>query len=728
MPISLQEFRDKVQAGDAERLEVNRAGTGLHRKGMSAGGRAVEWLRDAVGARKTENRALMRAFVAALKAEHGDLIGGKAETVLQGHESKPLSSRQVRVLISDADTLRTSMRRKNEALAQLYAPGQQNDRALGYMSAVAAAKKAMGASDALVEELFDYGPESETTGVRDAIRQAIEAAGQDGKRVVSNDEARAIAQQKVSEFMGRRMGHEVTLNQPLAAAGPAVEILEQVKGLRAQRLNARVGGSAGADPMVEQQLMRDMGAQIGKLDNTKLLKLYRTTLSADMVEVRLALANRQNDPKAQLLLEDLNSYEGMVHMEVIERSLQQQAPEVDDFQVIDHGPKSGQLAALAATEKRAAQRELAFQSDSYLGGQDTHRAEHPGAAAKLANTGVTTAQVVAALRSADLTINVGLKLFAKGGGFRDQSGKLVTGGPRVKNIYELPQTKGPLYLDRRKAVEYALEPATERADRSGSNIDPSDHPNSAGVNVGRRIDGAAWGYGEVVLVLKDSVKDRCTFTPIDSFKAFEARVTRDNIDRYKAKVAEMLKPGGGLREEDRKALTDDPTKLNAMFAALDQMEGQEYGAGRPFLVAIQNAVREVDPQEAGWLNYQFTNAAIDVFRNRPGAGGHVTTSERMSHIIADLNKDVLDQVVAGVQDYQRINLPVNDYIEAQVYGEVNLASDVAEIRYCAQNTNTMMPQQKQAYLDSMQGLRQMADELGVRVVQYQEADKALTHL
>ena len=447
-----------------------------------------------------------------------------------------------------------------------------------------------------------------------------------------------------------------------------------------------------------------------------------------MVEMRLALANRQNDPQARLLLEDLNSYEAMVQMEVIERSLPQ-TREVDDFRIIDHGPERGRLAAQAATEKRAAQRELDFQTDSYLRGDDTVRTEHPGAAAKLANAGVTTAQVADALRSADLTINLGLELFAKGGAFRDQSGKLVTTAPRLKNIYELPQTKGPLYLDRRKIVEYALEPATEQADRSGSNIDPSDHPISAGVNVGRRIDGAAPGYGEVVLVLKDSVKDRCTFTPSDSFIAFEARVTRDKIELYKAKVAEMLAPGGGLQEADRKALLDDPTKLNAMFAALDQMEGEDFGAGRPFLDAFQSGpLREVDPNPASLLNYRLANAAIDAFRDRPGAGGHVTTSERMSHLIADLNKDVVDQVVAGVQDDTRINLPINNYIEAQVYGGVDLASDVAEIRYFAQNTGTMTPQQKKAYLDSVEGVRQLGKELGVRVVQHQPAEANLTRL
>ena len=73
--------------------------------------------------------------------------------------------------------------------------------------------------------------------------------------------------------------------------------------------------------MPEQQVMREMGAQIGQLGNTELLKFYRTTLSADMVEYRLHLANKadpdgDNDPKARSLLENLNSYEGMVHTEV----------------------------------------------------------------------------------------------------------------------------------------------------------------------------------------------------------------------------------------------------------------------------------------------------------------------------------------------------------------------------------------------------------------------------
>lgn len=40
----------------------------------------------------------------------------------------------------------------------------------------------------------------------------------------------------------------------------------------------------------------------------------------------------------------------------------------------------------------------------------------------------------------------------------------------------------------------------------------------------------------------------------------------------------------------------------------------------------------------------------------------------------------------------------------------------------------MTPQQKKAYLDSVEGVRQLGKELGVRVVQHQPAEANLTRL
>lgn len=517
------------------------------------------------------------------------------------------------------------------------------------------------------------------------------------------------------------------------AREPVRSVVKQVEAFSAERLKGKS----------DQQVMREMGAQIGRLSNTDLLKTYRASLSLDMLEYRMGLANRaeagpEHDPEACLLLESLNSYEAVVHTEVLERSLQR-AGEVDGFELIDHGPKLGQMGALASTEKRAAHRELDIQSDAYLRGDPwADRAEHLGAAARLGNTGLTVEQVSEALRSADLTINLGANLFAKGGAFRDESGALVSTAPRLKNIYELPQAKGPQYLARRQMVEYALEPATARADRSG--IDPANHPISAGVNVGRKIAGAAPGYGEVVLVLKDSVKDRCTFTASDSFNApfTGARATPEKVAQFKARVAEMLEPGGGLSEPDRQRLREQGTALTSLFSRLDQMAARAaagdpadtgFPTDRPMDQFLHyDLLREIDEGRVTRLSYELANAAMDCFMDKPLAGSdHVTTPERMAHIIPALKDDAI-QAIADGQDPRRINLPVSNYVEAQVYGGIDLASDVAEIRFFEKDVSAMTPQQKAAYLDSVDGLNQIAQELAVRVVRYRPEEAKLTHL
>jgi hypothetical protein len=727
-----------LQTGAANpqaRLKISRnpqgAIQGVVAQGKSTKGRVVEWFKEVGGGRgSVENREATQALIDEVRTRYGNDASDAVSQQLRDRlrEGKPLSYRHVELAVATAKDVSMA-----ERLANL------GDGAIARQIIDDLVKQGAllpGGRDALLTQ-----GSKDRAALEEAIKRAVlVAASQAAPRPLDPPTAFIAVKGAVHEAAApllaaaqddqwSALGDDMDSPPLRAVIGSVAEALKQVKAFRAQRLNARLGGSAGADPKVEQKLMRDMSAQIGKLDNSALLKLYRTTLSADMVEVRLALANRANDreapdPMARLLLEDLNSYEAMVQTEVIERTLPQTREVDDGSQIIDHGPQRGQLAALAATESRAAKRELDFQTPSYLRGEDTDRTGHPGAAAKLANTGLTTEQVADALRSADLTINVGFELFTKGGGFRDPSGKLVTNALRVKNIYELPQKKHTVYLERRKMVEYALEPATEQADRSG--IDPSNHPISAGVNVGRRIDGAAFGYGYVVLVLRDSVKDRCTFTPSDSFNVFEARVTGDKIKLYKEKVAEMLEPGGGLLEAGGQALLDDPTKLDAMFTELEKMEGPDFGAGRPFLDAFHSGpLRAVDPDpdfHSTVLGSLLTNAAIDTFRKRPGAGGHVTTSERISHIVADLNQDVLDDIVTGVRDAQRINLPINNYIEAQVYGGVDLASDVAEIRYPALDTSQMLPQLKPGYLDSVEGLMQVAKKLGVPVVPYQPAD------
>jgi hypothetical protein len=96
-------------------------------------------------------------------------------------------------------------------------------------------------------------------------------------------------------------------------------------------------------------------------------------------------------------------------------------------------------------------------------------------------------------------------------------------------------------------------------------------------------------------------------------------------------------------------------------------------------------------------------------------------------MIADLDENVVKAIGTAVEDEQRINLPVGKYIEAQVYGGIDLANDVAEIRFIEKDTSKMTAKEKQEYQDCVDGMRQMGRELDVRVVRYKPDELELTY-
>ena len=53
----------------------------------------------------------------------------------------------------------------------------------------------------------------------------------------------------------------------------------------------------------------------------------------------------------------------------------------------------------------------------------------------------------------------------------------------------------------------------------------------------------------------------------------------------------------------------------------------------------------------------------------------------------------------------------DDWVEAQIYGGVDLATDVAEIRYVVKDTSGMSPERKRKYKSAMAGLKALAKAL-----------------
>lgn len=477
--------------------------------------------------------------------------------------------------------------------------------------------------------------------------------------------------------------------------------LAMVREAGEKRTQATFFASAGANALFEQEVLRDMESRFQAMDNRTLLDLYRTTLSADMVELRLKLANRPDDPVAQRALADLNSWEGMVHMAVAERAL---SPNDASRQPVgDLRPLTGtQLATLAQVEKSAANRDLNWQSDAYLQGTTTVRTADPGATQMLRERGVTLGQVETLLKQSDLTVNIGAGLFKRNGPMIDENGQ-VREGARLKNIFDLPDNiKGPLYKERRRLVEQNEMPTLARQDRQG--VDSANHPISAALNPARRMAGAAVGngYGEVVLVLKDDVKQRATYTPTDSFRAYEARLTKESVAAMKGDIAILQRDIAILQrdydvklsESALRQLREEPgTIITPLFERLDNHIDSAFGLGHATSLdefvhkTLAKDLPGFEGEDKEILNDFLINMAIRHFIDRSPGTNHVTSFDHLAQVIGKVNQDPEDRsdrlgwLATGAQDPQRVNLRMNGYIEAQIFGGVDLSRDVKEIRY-----------------------------------------------
>ena len=301
----------------------------------------------------------------------------------------------------------------------------------------------------------------------------------------------------------------------------------------------------------------------------------------------------------------------------------------------------------------------------------------------------------------------------------------VKPSPQLQNIFERPsEEKGPSYLERRQIIEHAEVPGLKEREKSG--VDPSLHPISAALNVGRGLGGAAPTYGAAFLVLKDQVKERATFTPTDSFYAFTATLDRDNIAHCKARLAQLTEDGSKLSEEGRTALGSLLPQINQ---DLDNAAGRSFGLGHPqtfedfFHDEIGSEV--LNRLSSGDQQYVY-NVMLDSVIDRSREANRVASYERLGQMIGDLQDATIDSLGSGAKDSQRINLPINDgkYVEAQVFGGIDLTKDVKAIHFMDFPPGEGPP----GYDNQRAGIEALASSLNVPLVLFKQGDPSLTRL
>lgn len=680
-------------------------------------------------ATQAKNKAEYASFLAVLRADPNYAkAGGVADKAIaaiakQADSGKPLSSRVMAQAYAAGDT---ALQKFHEARALERDTFTQNAIRLVNTAQTldAAIEKATQGSiknftATAPAEVIDAVKADILDGVRDEAR-AIHARGDISSGDIDDlafliDASAAKRADRIAATLAAGQGGFVQVDS--LAAKRLEPIVERIVDFSERRLEARLTSSAGANEVFERQIMNELGAELRKLDNTELARLYRTTLSADMMEFRLALANLPDDPRAGAVLADLNGYVGMVNQELAERALTGMGEKPGDL-------TGGQLDLLTGVDTAAAKRELVYQSDAWLEGDPSAARSHdPAAAQKLQGKGMAPVDVVKLLRQADLTINLPLDLLDPGGAFIKEDGSVDTGALKLKNIFELPAgRKGEAYRERRQVIEHAQIPGLAKRDQAG--LDPTNHPVSAGVNVGRLAAGAAPLYGKMFLVLDEAVKERATFTPTDSFYAFEAHMTDETVGNIKHALLDLLAPDSPLSAPQRERFNADPTLLPKMLQRLDQAVGRDFGLGHPksledfFFQELSHGIPlSLDDREVVW------NAVLTHAIDRSREGSKIASYERLDQLIGGLQDVDLDTLETGHDDTQRVNLRLDKYIEAQVFGGIDLTKDVRALHY--QDPGSFADDEDIAQLKAAETL---AKALGVPFVLVDSAAMAKTRL
>ena len=117
---------------------------------------------------------------------------------------------------------------------------------------------------------------------------------------------------------------------------------------------------------------------------------------------------------------------------------------------------------------------------------------------------------------------------------------------------------------------------------------------------------------------------------------------------------------------------------------------------------------------------------LDSVIDRSREANRVASYERLGQMIGDLQDATIDSLESGAKDSQRVNLPISDgkYIEAQVFGGIDLTKDVAAIHFV-----DFPPEKAPVGYDTQRaGIEALAKSLNVPLVLFKQDDRSLTRL
>ena len=297
--------------------------------------------------------------------------------------------------------------------------------------------------------------------------------------------------------------------------------------------------------------------------------------------------------------------------------------------------------------------------------------------------GVTVTDMANVMRKSELTINMSVDVL-----FKDTSILKKPDQPLL-NIFQLKKmglsTKSDEYIKLRDTAEKQVFPAYE-----GHDIKPEERPVYGALNLKQHSKGAVADgeYGNVCIVLKDSVKKRTTFSGGDTFYAPKIKITPERKENFY-----KLLDGCGISPEAARILRDPNSEAHKKLEKkLDVLAHSRMADATAFKTGAKaTGLSLSDPEDACLRNLLF-QCFVDSEQTQSG----LATYESLESLVTgldDIDGNMLATASRNASQGKNSTavLGSGKYIEGQIHGPVVPSRDIAEIRIDISDLESQYP-------------------------------------
>ena len=475
--------------------------------------------------------------------------------------------------------------------------------------------------------------------------------------------------------------------------------------------------------------------EIENLSNTELSAIYQKFTSAEMDLLQTALIREgQINPKAgdarmaasrlfdlqALILKEVSNRVSLSNLEDLRTANPEDETLKDDHIALpkklseQYGGADGAAAASTYGDDMTATN-LGILVDVAARSATTRERTGVEEAQKLQQRGldnVSTKELGDVLRSAEFTINMDPAILL------GDNSIIANPDAHFKNIWHLAdqgiKPQGDGYLAKRDGVEHTVFP-----EMSKHKLSADERPVYGALNVQGSKLGAAMTYGHAVIVLKEDVKKRATYTLNDSFFAAKVKITpQRRMDFYR-----LLDGVTDWPQSLKDALLDPNSQehkdLEAWLNKIEQTEDvtlnesfKRNSSPSSIKAHFRGAEHSIDSTED---EQRFLGLLIKCFGDTESTRELMTTHDNIESLLpqlGDIRGNALARAAIDQKNGKKPKAVLTDahYIEAQIQGPIVPTRDIAEIRV---NLQDFAEDQRDAVAAK---LKRFQKETGIKVV------------